>query len=353
MKKLFALFLLASMISCSKVDTSNQTEFLFYIIESQEDMVDFKATRIFGNLEINGEDIHDLSGLSTLTSVGSIVIRNTKLTDLQGLHNIQNLNGKVHLENNNLLEDVTALTNIGTQIITLELIDNEVLVDLTGLNIAQNADVFHIEDMPVEHLDYFTNIKVVNTLHFRDLHQLNSIEGLIGLESIEDEIFLGGLSRLNSLEGFNSIQYLDIDLNFIELHISDFQGFDGLTSCKSITISNMGDLETLSGFDNLEYVTENIDIGACSGIVNFDGFPNLISAGGFIINNLYSLSNLGDLSQLTSIENDMVIIENNNLTDFCGLQTFLMDDGLGGSFTVYNNAFNPTQQDIIDGNCSL
>ena len=43
MKNLFALFLLLALIACSKVDTSNQTEFLFYIIENQEDMNDFKA----------------------------------------------------------------------------------------------------------------------------------------------------------------------------------------------------------------------------------------------------------------------------------------------------------------------
>jgi len=353
MRKLLALFLLTLFISCSKEDNANQTEFLFYIIESQEDVDEFKATKIYGNLEIDGEGIHDLSGLSTLTSVGAIVIENTQLTNLHGLHNIQNLTGKVHLENNSILEDVTALSNIGTQIITLELIENTALIDLTGLNIAENADVFHIEKMRVEHLDYFTNIKTLNTLELRILHQLNSIEGLIGLESIEDVLFLEGLSQLNSLDGFNSIQNLNIDLNFIDLHLDNFQGFDGLTSCKSINISNMSELQTLSGFDSLEYVSEVINISDCSGIDVFDGFPNLISTGGLIVNNLYSLSTMGDLPNLTTIENDLVIIENNSLTDLCGLQTLLVNDGLGGSYSVYNNAFNPTQQDIIDGNCSL
>ena len=353
MRKVFPLILLVSLISCSKVDTSNQTEFLFYIIQNQEDVDEFKATKIFGNLEINGETIHDLSGLSTLTSVGAIVVRNTQLTNLQGLHNLQNLTGKVHLENNPILEDVTALSNIGTQIITLELIENAALVDLTGLNIAEIADVLHIEKMSVEHMDYFTNIRIINTIGFRDLHQLNSVEGLIGLESIENQLRLEGLSQLNSFEGFNNLQSLNIDLSFVDLHVNNFQGFDGLTTCRSINISNMSGLQTLSGFESLEYVTETINISACSGIVNFDGFPSLISTGGLTINNLYALSNLGVLSHVTTIENDLVIIENNSLTDLCGIQSLLVNDGLGGTYLVFNNAYNPTQQDIIDGNCSL
>jgi hypothetical protein len=353
MKKLFALLMLVLLFACSKEDRSDQTEFLFYIIETQEDVDEFNATKIFGNLEIDGEGIHDLSGLSTLTSVGAIVIQNTQLTNLNGLQNIQNLTGKVHLENNHKLEDVTALSNISTQIITLEVIENNALTDLTGLNIAEQADVLHIERMPVVNMDNFTNIKIINTIRFRYLHQLNSVEGLIGLESIENQLRLEGLSQLNSLEGFNNIQSLDIDLNFVNLHLDDFQGFDGLTTCRSINISNMSDLQTLSGFDSLEYVSGVINLSDCSGIVNFDGFPSLISTGGLTINNLYALSDFGNLSQLTSIENDLIIVENNSLTDFCDLQTLMMNDGLGGDYVVFNNAYNPTQQDIIDGNCSL
>ena len=353
MKKILSLILLILFVSCSKEDTTNQTEFLFYIINDQDDVDQFKATKIYGNLEIDGEGIQNLSRLSTLTSVGAIVIENTQLTDLQGLHNLQYLTGKVHLENNPILEDVSALSNISTQIITLELIKNPSLNDITGLNIAETADRIRIENMPIQNLDVFTNIKYVNDLILRELQQLNSIEGLIGLENINDYLMLEGISRLNSLNGFNNIQSLDIDLNFVDLHIDDFQGFNGLTSCKSINISNMSELQTLNGFDNLELVSGPINISDCSQIDSFDGFPVLTSAGGLTINNLYSLLTLGDLSNLTTIEDDLLIIENNFLTDLCGIQSLIINEGLGGSYDVYNNAFNPTQQEIIEGNCSL
>jgi hypothetical protein len=353
MKKILVIFLLTSLISCSKVDTSDQTEFLFYIIQNQDDVDNFKATRIFGDLQIDGEAVHDLSGLSTLTSVGAIVIRNTQLTNLQGLHNLQNLRGKVHLENNPLLEDVTALSNISTQIITLNLIENASLSDLTGLNIAYDADQLHIEAIPIENLEVFTNINHINTLTLFYLPELNSIEGLIGLESIDEQLLLEGLPILFSLEGFNNVHSISTDLKIIDLNISDFHGFNGLVTCKSIEMRDLSHLQSMEGFDSLEYVAESILIKDCTFIEEFNGFPSLNTTQGITINNLYSLTTISGLQDLSVILNDLVIIENNFLTDYCGLETFLMNGGLGGSYEVFNNAYNPTLQDIIDGNCSL
>jgi len=45
------------------------------------------------------------------------------------------------------------------------------------------------------------------------------------------------------------------------------------------------------------------------------------------------------------------IKQNNNLTDFCGLNysaIYYVPD-----YFVNNNAYNPTKEDIDDGNCSL
>ena len=105
MKKILTYCLLFLALSCSKENNNDQTEFLFYLIHNQEDVDNFKATKIYGNLQIVGEGIYDLSGLSTLTSVGAIVIEDTQLTNLHGLHNLQYLTGKVHLENIEGYED--------------------------------------------------------------------------------------------------------------------------------------------------------------------------------------------------------------------------------------------------------
>ena len=59
------------------------------------------------------------------------------------------------------------------------------------------------------------------------------------------------------------------------------------------------------------------------------------------------------LNNLSYIGENLRINENNLLTDLCGLQYLLINDGLIGTFVVSDNAYNPSQQDIIDGNCSL
>ena len=49
--------------------------------------------------------------------------------------------------------------------------------------------------------------------------------------------------------------------------------------------------------------------------------------------------------------NSNVYRYNSSLTDLCSV-SLLLDNGLISSYFVYDNAYNPTQQDIIDGNCS-
>ena len=71
------------------------------------------------------------------------------------------------------------------------------------------------------------------------------------------------------------------------------------------------------------------------------------------ISNNILLTNLDGLENLIQIDYALHISSNIALTDFCGLENLFIN-GVGPSFyTVENNAYNPTQQDIIDGNCSL
>ena len=65
------------------------------------------------------------------------------------------------------------------------------------------------------------------------------------------------------------------------------------------------------------------------------------------------ITNLDNLSSLLSIGDNLEVIGNEGLTDLCGLQTLLINEGLGGFYNVSYNSYNPTQQDIIDGNCSI
>ena len=52
------------------------------------------------------------------------------------------------------------------------------------------------------------------------------------------------------------------------------------------------------------------------------------------------------------MEGDLKIISCSSLKNLCGLQNLLSNDGLKGNYNVSDNLFNPSKQEIIDGNCS-
>lgn len=65
-----------------------------------------------------------------------------------------------------------------------------------------------------------------------------------------------------------------------------------------------------------------------------------------------SITDLNPLIELVEVTGSLTIRYNTSLVDFYGLQTLLIQDGIIGDLTVSDNAYNPTLQDILDGNCS-
>lgn len=72
-----------------------------------------------------------------------------------------------------------------------------------------------------------------------------------------------------------------------------------------------------------------------------------------------NLTTLNGLENLISITGDLSIVSNSNqgqpiqnINDFCALQN-LFSNGNFTTVDISGNSFNPTVQDIIDGNCSI
>ena len=83
-----------------------------------------------------------------------------------------------------------------------------------------------------------------------------------------------------------------------------------------------------------------------------DGLAGLITVGGSIsIKDNTDLLSVGFVN-LANVLGDIQISNNTSLNDYCELQAFLVNGGLGGTFNATGNAYNPTAQNIIDGNCS-
>ncbi|MCW8965329.1 MAG: hypothetical protein OQK82_01380, partial [Candidatus Pacearchaeota archaeon] len=75
------------------------------ILNTQAEVDSFAGTSISGNLTISGNDISNLSALSTLDSVNGylLITHNDSLTTLDGLNNITTVGGSLDISNNDVL----------------------------------------------------------------------------------------------------------------------------------------------------------------------------------------------------------------------------------------------------------
>ena len=86
--------------------------------------------------------------------------------------------------------------------------------------------------------------------------------------------------------------------------------------------------------------------------MNLTGLENLKTINGStIINENDSLLSISGLSSLITVNFNFIISHNTILTDYCSIQPLL----LNGSYwiiTIVDNKYNPTIDDIKNGDCS-
>ena len=94
-------------------------------------------------------------------------------------------------------------------------------------------------------------------------------------------------------------------------------------------------------------------------IYNLDALIDVVSIGdgdyGVVIGKTSTLKDLNGLSNVSIIKGDLIIEYNRELDNFCGLRKLFTEGELTGVYGVRDNFFlfpGPTQQNIIDGNCS-
>jgi hypothetical protein len=151
----------------------------------------------------------------------------------------------------------------------------------------------------------------------------NVIDGFVALWKVED---------LNSLKGLSNITFVKGD----------------------IYIENGSEIKSLEGLNNLDSIGKSLSILMMKNLVDINDLSNLKSIGGRlnIFNNI-SLLSLDGIENIEIVECLIKITGNDSLVDFCAIKDLLSEDGAGGEVWIYENAFNPTVEDIINGDCSL
>ncbi len=381
-------------------------------LHNQGDVISFGSnnyTHINGSLIIgsapNGNEITDLSPLGALTSVSSqlSIFGCDLIPNLEGLNNLITVGQNFQIEGNSSLTDLSALSNlttvvtefrIGSNQLTnlnglsslnsvglLNLFVNEELIEISGLsnlteitdgisitwnnnltnlngleNISNLGDFLIINgNVKLENIDGLSNINSVGgLLDIRYNDMLLNIDGLNSLESIGGDLTLFGNNNLLNISGLSNLYSVGGgNIRFEQNHsVNDLSGFLGLNSIDGQFLIKQTGLTSLNGLNNLSSVgsliiEQNnplISIEALSGLTTINDHFAIIENG--------NLSNLEGLNNLTSVSSSISFSNNNLLDNFCALQPALLSS-FTGSYYMVDNAYNPTQQDLIDGNCSF
>ncbi len=331
-------------------------------LKSQSEIIDFGTagyTHILGDLIIGNtysNDINDLLPLLNLEYVdASIIIFNcSRLTSTDGLKNLSYIGNLLSIEGNPRLERITDLPHI-KDLETLSLWDNYSLNDISGLEplkvVRQNLK---LSASKLTNLNVLSNLNTIGD-HLTIVYNQNltDINGLINLSSVND-IYIGNNDLLQNLNGLSNLAGTVSSLTiYNNAAIENLDGLQNIEITDKIRISYNFSLKSIEGLSNTKNIN-GLEISDNNSLIDLQGLSslNIIGESGLIIKKNIRLENLNGLSEISRIDGSLSIEHNVALRDFCGLTDFL-NNGSPGSYTVLRNFYNPTVQDILDGNCSI
>ncbi|MBX2827594.1 MAG: hypothetical protein KTR22_05495 [Flavobacteriaceae bacterium] len=287
-------------------------------LKSQEQVDFFGRNRyesVARRLIIGGEvpegetPITNLLALRDLRSVGDgFIIENAdELPTLEGLDDFELAGKEMVIEDNDMLNSIAALDNV-TVSWSFEIVQNGQLVELV---------------IP-------ENLSVGNDLVIAQNNDLTSI--------------LGG-ANTGQIEG------LSIRLNPFLTNIDAFG--DRETMSRDLIILNNPNLVDLDFLTQLREVQGSLTFNK-NPSASLIHLPNLETVqGDFSILTNSSLTSITGLSGLNFVGGNFHVRQNSSLSDFCAFTPFIENGTIGQEYLIIGNAYNPTQQDILEGNCSL
>jgi hypothetical protein len=303
----------------------------------------------------------------------NITIRGQRLENIEGLSNLKRVEGGFTISTSS--ENINALENLQV--------------------VKKNLSIFAPNIQHVDALSNFTEIPDKITITGASI---TNLDGISGFDTIEWLVLqsLSSLSSLEALSSFSSVRRLEIHgLKLVE----NFEELSHLTSCSWLEIKGNESIENLSGLSNLQingstvieiigndnlidisdlnFTNElgTLNLSSNQSLTSFDGVGNITRINGVLairsnesVTSMADFENLSHLNWLLITDNKGLIsldgLENLNvlsrfqvnanidLVDYCAVRNLFLNGNFNGSYFVNGNTFNPTQQDIIDGNCS-
>lgn len=188
------------------------------------------------------------------------------------------------------------------------------------------------------------------------LRNVTSFKGLGNLQIIGGDFRISQMNRLLSFEGLERLHNIGGNFHISPLAFPSNNG--STTSFKSlVSFKGLGNLRTIGG--NFELLGSNVSLNS---LISFEGLNSLSVIKGNLkivgtlpqlpdkgsLNSFYSCKGIYNLSQV----GDSIILKNLPiLKDYCDLKTVLQNHT--GQFIVSGNAYNPTKEQILAGECSM
>ena len=320
-------------------------------------------THITGNLYI-GEIYNDLSDITDLTPLlnirqvdGFLAINNNGiLTTTLGMDNVASIGDGLSASYNPALEKIEGFENISTVPGNLYISENSVLSDFDGLkNISEVGGrlvLYSLQKIP--NVAWLSNLTSVGmSLDISDCPTLLNIDGLSNLQNLGGNISIRQNELLDNLDGLQNltatIEILSLTDNFSLLNLN---GLHNVEITQILYLDKNKLLRNIDGISKMKSA-EYVYIANNYSLLNIYGLQNLQSVTiDFTIVLNANLSSLNGLTSLQNVSGDFFIRGNPRLKDYCDVRDFLIN-GSVGTFYVNENGYNPTEQEIIDGNCSI
>jgi Leucine-rich repeat (LRR) protein len=292
------------------------------------------------SLDLSDNEISDYSFLENLTGLQTLYLSDNKISDISFLENLTDLQS-LDLSDNEI-SDYSFLENL-TGLQSLDLSDNEIsdysfLENLTGLQTLYLSDnkisdisflenltglqTLHLSDNEISDYSFLENLTGLQTLHLSNnkISDISFLENLTGLQTLH----LRGnqISSISFLENLTCLQSLDLRGN----QISDYSFLENLTGLQTLylsdnKISNISFLENLTGLQSLDL--RGIQISDYSFLENLTGLQSLDLSFN-IISDYSFLENLTGLQSLDLRCNQISSIS--FLENLTGLQSLDLSD---------------------------
>ena len=258
---------------------------------------------------------------------------NNGITNLDGLINLESIQGDLRINSNPSLESLIGLSNLVRVNGLIIIARNEKLKSTSDLKNLKFANSLNLQSQNLDSLDGFNQLTELSSLHITIDTGLLAITGLNIIEHCEVLSLIGNIT-VQGLKRLNNVDLLSIRNNN---SFTDFQSIinNGIDSVSSLFIKDSNSFNTKSNnvIKTINRLSlSNVDEITLSDIGKIKGLSSLVVSGSLKLNGLESISN-------TSIDN-LVLANIENLESF-GSNMYLPE--LNRLLLIENNSLNNIQ----------